>query len=375
MHYHIILTELCNSECRYCYGKVEFDTGLEKKFHFRENSLELNIDIKKLRSFLEKDPNPVLVFYGGEPLLKSEIITQIIDSLKGMNIKFRMQTNGKLLDKLPIEYLKKIDKMLVSLDGNKERTDFNRGEGTYDKVIENIKKVRIKGYTGEIVARMTLSPLMEGGEVSYDIFYQVMHIFGLGLFDSIHWQIDVGFHKFDFDKEKLEKWIIEYNKNLDKLVNWWAKEFERGKIWEIYPFLGIMDALIFEGSKGRLMCGAGHAGYCITTDGNIVACPIMAHINEVMAGDLSTDPSKLKKFEIKECESCDYLNYCGGRCLFWRMMKMWPKEGDEMICSMIKHLVDELRKKTPKIKELIYKKKVNKEDFQFEKYFGPEIIP
>ena len=36
MHYHILLTELCNSKCRYCYEKSlkEFDNELDKKSDF-----------------------------------------------------------------------------------------------------------------------------------------------------------------------------------------------------------------------------------------------------------------------------------------------------------------------------------------------------
>lgn len=69
----------------------------------------------------------------GEPLLEIEKIKEIIDKI---HVPFRMQTNGKLLDKIPFNYLKKIDKILISLDGDKERTNFNRGEETYEKVMQ-----------------------------------------------------------------------------------------------------------------------------------------------------------------------------------------------------------------------------------------------
>ena len=114
MHYHIILTEKCNSECKYCYEKSmkEFDNKLKEKFKFDYSGPEKSeVDIQKLKRFLEKDKEPVLIFYGGEPLLEIEKIKEIIDNI---DCKFRMQTNGKLLDKLPIEYLNKIDKILVS---------------------------------------------------------------------------------------------------------------------------------------------------------------------------------------------------------------------------------------------------------------------
>ena len=100
MHYHLILSEACNSNCKYCYKKSieEFDNELDKKFKFDFTSPESSqVEIKKLKQFLEKDKEAVLIFYGGEPLLEIEKIKQIIDSL---NVQFRMQTNGLLLDKL-----------------------------------------------------------------------------------------------------------------------------------------------------------------------------------------------------------------------------------------------------------------------------------
>lgn len=193
MHYYILLTESCNSNCRYCYEKSfnEFDNGLDKRFKFDFSSPEkLEIGVEKLKRFLEKDKKAVLVFYGGEPLLEIKKIKEIIDRI---NVPFRMQTNGKLLDKLPIEYIKKIEKILVSLDGNKERTDYNRGKGTYDKVMENIKKIKEQGYGGELIARMCVSSEFP------DLFEQVTHLINVG-FSSVHWQLDAGFYKNDFNK-------------------------------------------------------------------------------------------------------------------------------------------------------------------------------
>ena len=57
MHYPILLTESCNSRCRYCYEKSmkEFDNGLDKKFNFDFSAPPAsNVDITKLKTFLKK---------------------------------------------------------------------------------------------------------------------------------------------------------------------------------------------------------------------------------------------------------------------------------------------------------------------------------
>jgi radical SAM protein with 4Fe4S-binding SPASM domain len=136
-----------------------------------------------------------------------------------------------------------------------------------------------------------------------------------------------------------------------------------------------MNSLL-NSEKTKLRCGAGHSGYAITTGRKIVACPIMNCIVDFEAGDLKTEPSKLKKFEVSgECRNCDYLDLCGGRCLYWNKAELWPKEGNQLICKTIKYLIDELKKRLPEVNELIKKGSLIPKDFEYEKYFGPEIIP
>jgi uncharacterized protein len=365
MHYHIILTENCNSNCKYCYEKSmnEFDNKLKERFKFDFSSPENSqVDVSKLKKFLEKDKNAVLVFYGGEPLLQIEKIKEIIDNI---DVPFRMQTNGLNLDKLPIQYLKKITKILVSLDGNKDRTDENRGEGTYDKVMSNIKKMKEEGYEGEIIARMTI-------EFS-DVYDQVLNLVETG-FSSVHWQLDAGFYENDYTKD-FNKFAKLYNQSIGRLIDDWLGYMEEGKVIRLYPFIAIVDSLLKD-EKTKLRCGAGHAGYAITTDGKVVACPIMNCIKDFEAGNLESDPEDLKKFEVEGiCEGCDHKDLCGGRCLYSNKAGLWPKEGMEAICKTIKFYIDRLKEKMPEIQRMIDEGLIKKEDFEYEKYFGPEIIP
>jgi uncharacterized protein len=368
MHYHILLTELCNSQCKYCYKKSfqEFDNELDKKFKFDFSSPEKSIvDIKKLKSFIEKDKDAVIVFYGGEPLLEIEKIKEIINNI---NVPFRMQTNAKLLDQLPKQYVNKITKILVSLDGTKQRTDENRGEGTYDLVMKNIQLIKQNGYKGEIIARMCISQDFP------DIYEQVISLIKVG-FTSIHWQLDAGFYKFDFNEKEFSKFVKDYNKSISKLITYWINEIKKSNVLKLYPFLAIINSLL-KNKPTKLRCGAGQTGYAITTDGKVVACPIMNCIEDFKAGNLSTDPKNLKKFDVKgKCKDCNYKDLCGGRCLYWNYAELWPEQGNELICSTIKHLIDELKSQMPTIKQLIKNKTISEKDFEYEKYFGPEIIP
>jgi len=344
----------------------DFDIDIEQKVTLDLSAPESSeIDLNQLKNFISKDKNPIIIFYGGEPLLEINKIKQIIDSIE---VPYRMQTNGKLLDKLPIKYLNKIGKILVSIDGDGERTDYNRGKGTYDLIMENISLIKEKGYSGEIIARMTL------GIESPDVFEQVLHLIDVG-FSSIHWQIDAGFYSYDYDKEKFSHFVKEYNSSITRLIDFWMFQMQNQKVLRIYPFVGIVDSLL-KGEKTFLRCGAGHSGYAIRTDGKLVACPIMTWIEDFISGDLDSDPKELKKFSILgRCNNCEINYICGGRCLYWNYLRLWPEEGNELICKTIKHLVIEIKNKIPGIQGLIEKNIISHKDFEYEKYFGPEIIP
>jgi len=343
----------------------EFDNGLDKKFDFDfSDPCVSKVKVDELKKFIEKDSEAVIIFYGGEPLLQIDKIKEIMDNI---DVPFRMQTNGILLGKLDSEYLNRIGKILVSVDGDEKRTDKNRGNGTYGKVMANVKLMKANGYDGELVARMTIA------QDCPDLKEQVLNLVEAG-FTSIHWQLDVGFYKEDFDEAKIGEFFEKYNRSLSELVEWWVGEIKQGRVLKLYPFIGIIDSILKE-EPTKIRCGAGHSGYAISTSGKVVGCPIMNNIESFKAGDLSTEPKDLKKFEMNECEGCEVLDLCGGRCMYWRKAGLWPEEGDKMICDSIKHYIREIQLVMPIILDCIINDIVHDGDFEYEKYFGPEIIP
>jgi putative peptide-modifying radical SAM enzyme len=350
----------------------EFDNGLKDKFDFDlEVPCESVVKGSKVVGFLKDGDG--LIFYGGEPLTNFSKMREIIDEVdkSKKKINFYIQTNGKLLDEIPLIYIKRMSKILVSIDGDMRRTDYNRGFGTYEKVLKNIIDIRNKGFKGEIVARMTLS--------FSDIYGQIMHLVGLiekGIFDSIHWQIDAGFYKSDFNKNQFKIFVKEYNKSIDRLLDFWIEYMkEKKKVLKLYPFLGIFESLYYD-KPTKLRCGSGYANYTISTNGKILACPIMNGIKDFYCGDVNESSELLKELHVVEpCTSCGYLDVCGGRCLYSNYAKLWPEEGQKLICNTIFYLIEGVNSKIPIITDLINKKIVFEYDFEYEKYFGPEIIP
>ena len=133
----------CNFGCDYCYQSEDC----------RDGSMSSDIQEQILR-FIEERAKSALwlgvAWYGGEPLLESEIIFSLSERIikicekKGVNYSASMVTNGyylttdmakKLLDA-------KVSRVQVTIDGNREAHDSRRilkgGGGTFERIISNL---------------------------------------------------------------------------------------------------------------------------------------------------------------------------------------------------------------------------------------------
>ena len=373
MFFHVILTGECNSECRYCFGEAIEDeddsfSQFDVDYHLPK---KISYDVALLDKFCKLDSECVLTFYGGEPLLCIDDTRRIMDGVKAKH--FMIQTNGLLLNHLEPEYVNRFHTVLVSIDGDETLTDFYRGQGTFGKVIDNLKLIRQNGFGGELIARMTV---ME----QTDIYKQVTWLLNNSefSFSSVHWQLNAGFWKNDFKRRDFKKWSQEnYNSGIQRLVKFWVDYMEQnGVVLRLYPFLGIAESLL-SGEKSFLRCGGGWINYAIQTDGNIIPCPTMWGMRDYYLGHISTaDPLGLRKVFVGEpCTKCDIFYICGGRCLYANVTKRWNNEAYSLVCATVRNLVDVIAKEMPRIKKLIESGKIRNNDFKFMKYNGCEIIP
>jgi len=374
MFFHVILTTECNLECRYCFGEalkdvdadfpdVEIDYQLPKRIDY---------DIDLLDSFCGQDSDCVLSFYGGEPLLCTEEITRIMDTVNAKH--FLMQTNGLLLDRLEPEYVNRFHTILVSLDGNEALTDFYRGKGTFKEVVNNLRMIKRNGFGGELIARMTV---MEQTDIYEAVTWLVNNVeFS---FSSVHWQLNAGFWGDDFGRRDFQRWSTEsYNPGIRRLAGFWVDVMEKsGVVLRLYPLLGIAQSLLSNEKESLLRCGGGWINYAIQTDGYIVPCPTMWGMKDYYLGHISkTRPLELRKVFVGEpCTECDILNVCGGRCLYANVTKRWNKEAYGLVCDTVGNLVGAVFEGLPRIKRLVRSGRIGIEDFEFMKYNGCEIIP
>jgi uncharacterized protein len=374
MYFHLILTDNCNLCCSYCRAKAFLDleeSEGERAVEIDEHvPLELEFDPELLYAFLRRDPAPTLTFYGGEPLLRADLIERIVRESPVQ--RFMMQTNGMMLDRLPAEIVNRFTTMLVSLDGRKSLTDANRGEGVYDRVMKNVRLIRKNGYAGELIARMTVTE-------NTDIVDAVRWLSRNPdyPFDSIHWQLDANFAG-DFSLRRFTDWAnASYNPGIRTLVRDWVDCMEStGRVPRWYPFLDPMDDLL-AGRKSLLRCGSGHANYSIMTDGHIAPCPVMIGMKQYYLGHIrDADPCRLGRIDVHgECTACRIRDFCGGRCLYSNITRPWGAAEREIVCGTVRNLKEALEGALPRVRALLDGGALPADAFAHEKFNGCEIIP
>lgn len=333
--------------------------------------LQVSYPIEDLIQFLQRDPEPVIGFYGGEPLLALEYMYEVMDKVPAK--AFTLQTNATLLDQIDDKHLSRLHSLLVSIDGDREVTDSYRGAGTYDLVTQNLITVEDRGYSGDVIARMAFS---ENGDIYRDVSY-LMNL-DRPYFDHIHWQLDVFWSELD-SWSNLEGWLQRYKSGITKLAKKFAESFKTGKPLGIVPFIPVFKTLLTGKETPHIRCGSGSTSFTILTNGQIEVCPIAPELPYSNVGHIkSSDPKSLQGvFSVGyPCTECGVLGICGGRCLFSNQTMFWGEKWYNRICDSTKHMINELKRHVPLVKKLIKEGVLESMVFDYpEINNGCEIIP
>jgi len=130
------ITLACNLRCRYCYnnsGAPRLDELNTKEIFDALTDLKKHnvIDIR---------------FTGGEPTCRKDWF-EIMSYAKDLGFAVSCNTNAAYTDKsIPEKFAAlNIEQVTVSLDGGKENHERNRGKGTFDRTINNLKSMHDLG--------------------------------------------------------------------------------------------------------------------------------------------------------------------------------------------------------------------------------------
>jgi uncharacterized protein len=345
----VLPTYDCNMACPYCYeGDSRPSTNMSKALSLKVCDWIINqLEGGKYTALS-------ISFYGGEPLLRPDIIFLISETLKAkcneMAINFSLDiiTNGVLLSEDIINELKEFNwhSVQITLDGppnvHDKRRVLKNGEGSFCIIIDNIKKllalapdtrlnIRINIDKGNAQHIDQLLNILENEGISQKALIGVSRIF---LTDS---------NKNYYSKNALP----------DKIVDRIQLDFlEKCRQENLFHSLVPIGA-------GPTYCGAASAhSWVIAPDGKLYKCLEFIEGDQFCMGSileginiyrhlqwLSIDP-----FESKKCRECLFLPCCGGGCVARAYYE--TRDISERVCpwskllfrAMIEHRVEVFHK-------------------------------
>ena len=362
MEYIIFLTYRCNLKCSYCFANNVVSND-NTSLCLSDSKTNKTIDFIKRDIQKRNSTENSIVFFGGEPTLVPNLIEQIINGTCELKLKYSIYTNGLLLDKLPKHLLLRLDTILVAIDGDKNVHETYKPVGSYDKIIENVKKIK-NHFRGELIARITM-------EEKTNICTSVLNL--LNDFDFVHWQI---VNKPFFENPNLL--LITYEKNIDLLFNFWINALSKGIIYNIVPFNELMNILLSGicDKHESFWCGCGKDVMAIDIQGKIYQCDeyINKSNSNIATIDLpDVDLSYRTHTDIYcDCKKCNISKICLGRCR--KSLETLPPEQVNIYCSLTRILINKLESNVESVRNIIIHNKWEQDCFPHPKY-NTEVIP
>jgi uncharacterized protein len=304
------LTNECNLSCRYCVIKKEKQT-LSFKYAKKILNVLLNNNKKEIS----------LIFSGGEPLLKIDLIKKIIFYIEkkgknnGKNINYRIITNGTIINSKIISFIKKHNiEVVFSIDGTKKEHDKNRifkdGKGSYNLVVNNFKKIK------EVHSEINISSVIyiSNKKITEDL-------------DSLisleprylYLNLDLNDYKKKYDKKT-------YNYFINQICNWYIDFFRKNRRLPQITIINRLLARIYDFKKyGKIwekhFCQFTAGKYLVLNEKNgIYPCFLFKEKGMFsLNSSQGIDENKYRLFrgllteyfkESKKCDKCRAKNVC-----------------------------------------------------------------
>jgi len=333
----IVPTLSCNFDCPYCFeegkkGGVMSDCTIDELITFIKQH-ELAKDL-------------TITWYGGEPLLAFSVIKKILDKIKSeIKIPIRWQsivTNGYYFDSKVIEYFKEnpLNSIQITLDGSRERHNRvrkqkNTGEGSYDRLIDNIDKILHELHDTKVSIRVNIE---KANRNDFLLLQEEL---------STKWKgKNIDFYPGFLRIENETKTALA----CDAISQWESKIF----YYEIYKNKKLKGTVFPQLENNQGCCATMVNAYIIGPKGEIYKCwndvtnenKIVGYINDNNLSDSALFFRYLlgsKFYYNDECKNCFYLPICQGYCP-WLRLKNQYDNGKFVICECMQRAPDLLNK-------------------------------
>ena len=347
---YMILSEQCNLACKYCFLG---NNNSQKRDLFSLESMSKETADKALDFFIQQIQmgnhnseahKPILIFYGGEPLMNFSVLEYVADKVGKMrkkvdclkNIEMSVITNGVLLDHDKLIRLKELDVAIaISVDGFTEASNAMRvdraGNSVFTHILKTLNDCKSLGI--DISLSVTLSE---------ETIKDTQNV--LELIDAY------GINGFGFNIMMSDENFVIPNKYNEEAAQFIIDSFIEFRKRGIYEDRMMRKLISFTNSQVYYSDCAATAGgqIVIAPDGSVGICHGCLSGKKYFITDIydSTFCASENKYFIEwsqlspvnrpECLECSALGICGGGC---PINAMHLKEGntihslDERFCT------------------------------------------
>lgn len=268
------VTDRCNLRCSYCYQinkathSMDFKTAKIFIDYLFEHRLDENYELSEHYA-----KGLIIEFIGGEPLLETKLIKQIMDYFEdkfieypdciwGLYHKYNFATNGvNYFDPIFQELLNEYGELIscgVTIDGYKELHDscrkFPNGDGSYDIAIK--AALDLSSRTLDTGTKITVSP----DNVKY-------------VFEGLKNMINLGFSEVNINCVYEEGWRPEHAKILYEQLKLTADWLYKNNLQNnVYIAFFDPDKYISASEEEKNWCGCADCMYAIDYKGDIFPC-------------------------------------------------------------------------------------------------------
>lgn len=310
------ITKRCNLRCKHCCTEVSLD-GDELTF----NEILDIIDQFRIAKIFS------IQVLGGEPLLRKEVF-QILKILKEKRFGISLNTNCTLINDKTIREFKKVFPigLCTSLDGSRaEIHDKLRGEGSFEKAVEGMKRLIKEGFqlsAEAVVTKYNIEDLPQIAKTARKIGLSRM------VFVPIFYGGRAKCFQSDLapDDETYKIGRAIAKELIDKYPKFTSGAFIDGFI-KIEQFKTLKKKKNQKVAKIGL-CGAGRMTLGIRSDGIVIPCSALwdmpaGSVREKPLMEIWNNSPVLRQFRtidkdsldsIEECRICNYKYFCNGNC-------------------------------------------------------------
>ncbi|WP_232726109.1 radical SAM/SPASM domain-containing protein [Bacillus sp. FJAT-42315] len=323
------LVNECNLRCTYCYaGDGEY--GAPQKYMSVETA-DQAIRFLMENSFDEKEVN--IVLFGGEPFLNWKTLKYVVEQATvegekyGKRVGFSLTTNGSKMSEAQMAFLHQYKVMVsVSMDGTKEAHDRHRplagGQGSYDRVSQNVEKLMNIHNSAPIGTRVTVVKDFEKLETS------LKHLLSKGFYEVGFAPVTETNMNLALNDKDLKELLRQFEELTDLFVEHALKN-------EYVGFSNLTNLLkeLHIGTNKAYGCGAGLGFFAVSPDGGLFLCHRFNENEEFRMGDIFFGIDQKKRANMLDelhvdrkptCHSCALKHICSGGCYYEAM----ERQGD-----------------------------------------------